>query len=382
MNALELIERVSKGEDYHTEFKERLPDNESLARSVVCFANADGGKLIIGIADSGNILGIQNPDEAMRIADDVAFNRCEPSISILQETIEVDGKIVLIISIPKGEQRPYRTKSGIYYLRSGNRCSQASWDEVRRLYQISESVFYDESPISRASIANLDIDYFRLFLERYLDISPEEGLIEIYLKNLRIITDTKKPTLAGILFFGRNPQQFISYSKIIAAYIPGTDLATPPYDKKDMEGRIPDILENSLRFSKLYLREEHIIEGFKPELHPELPETVLREAIVNAIAHRDYTISAYIRILIFNDKIEIRTPGRLPNTVTIDSMKIGCHVLRNPTIYNLLYKIGMVTDTGSGIRRITKLVKQYTGKEAGLEVTDNEFILTLPRKMD
>lgn len=380
MNEKELKERTEKGEDIHTEFKESLPDNESLARSIVCFANADGGQLIIGVSNSGRILGIRNLDEAMRIVDDVAFNRCEPPVSILQETVRIDDKVVLVIGVPKGEQRPYRTKSGFYYIRSGNRCRQASWDEVRRLYQISESVFYDESPVNRASVANLEIDYFKDFLTKYLDISPEDSLIEIYLKNLRIITENKKPTLAGFLFFGRYPQQFIPYSKIIAAYIRGTDLAIPPYDKKDLDGRILDILENALRYLKLYLREEHIIKGIESELYPELPEVVLREAVVNAIAHRDYTISASIRILIFEDRVEIRTPGKLPNTVTIDSMKMGCHVLRNPTIYNLLYKTGMVTDTGSGIRRIIKLTKQSTGKEAGLEVTDSEFILTLPRK--
>lgn len=271
MDAIELSERIKKGENIRTEFKENLPDNEALARSIVCFANADGGQLIIGVDNSGSIAGIQNLDEAMRIIDDVAFNRCEPAISILQETVEIDDKCILVISVPKGEQRPYRTRSGFYYIRSGNRCRQASWDEVRRLYQISESVFYDESPINRASIANLDLYYFVDFLEKYLDISPEEGLIEVYLRNLRIITDDKSPTFAGLLFFGRNPQQFIYHSKIIAAYIPGTDIAIPPYDKKDLEGRIPDILDNAIRYLKLYLREEHIIKGIESELYPEFP---------------------------------------------------------------------------------------------------------------
>ncbi|GAI00814.1 unnamed protein product, partial [marine sediment metagenome] len=131
-------------------------------------------------------------------------------------------EIILIINIPKGGQRPYRTKSGKYYIRSGNRCRQASWQEVRRLYQTSESIYYDETPISKAPLSSLDMDYFRYFLEKHLDISPEESLIESYLENLKVITHNKKPTLAGILFFGDNPQLFIPYAKIIVAYIPGT----------------------------------------------------------------------------------------------------------------------------------------------------------------
>ncbi|MBU4444255.1 putative DNA binding domain-containing protein [bacterium] len=380
MDKLEIQERILKGENLHTEFKESLPDNETLAKSIVCFANTDGGQLIIGISNSGDIVGVEDLDEAVRKIDDVAFNRCEPPISILPETVDMDGEIVLIINIPKGEQRPYRTKSGKYYIRSGNRCRQASWQEVRRLYQTSESIYYDETPISKAPLGSLDMDYFRYFLEKHLDISPEESLIESYLENLKVITHNKKPTLAGILFFGDNPQAFIPFAKIIAAYIPGKDISIPPSDRKDLEGKIPYIIDGSIKFLKLYLREEHRIKGFESELYHEIPEEVLREGIVNAIAHRDYTINASIRLFIFEDRIEIRTPGRLPNTVTIESMKIaGCHVLRNPTLYNLLYKIGMVTDTGSGVYRMIKTIKEKLNREIKLNTTETEFILSIPR---
>jgi ATP-dependent DNA helicase RecG len=380
MDKLEIQEKIREGENLHTEFKERITDNESLAKSIVCLANTDGGQLIIGVNDAGDITGVKDPDEVARKIDDVAFNRCEPPISILSETVEIDDTIILVITIPKGEQRPFRTKSGKYYIRSGNRCRQASWQKVRRLYQMSESIFYDETPISAASLSSLDIEYFKYFLERYLDISPEERLIERYFENLKIITRNKKPTLSGILFFGVNPQRFIPFAKIIAAYIPGPDLATPPLDKKDLDGKIPDILDNSLKFLRLYLREEHRIQGFEPEVYPEIPESVLREGIVNAVAHRDYTINASIRLFIFDDRVEIRTPGKLPNTVTIESMKMaGSHVLRNPTLYNLLYKIGMVTDIGSEVYRMIKSIKKRLNKEIGLTVTETEFIVSIPR---
>ena len=380
MDKLEIQRKIRKGENLHTEFKESMPDNESLAKSIVCLASTDGGHLIIGVNDSGDIIGVEDPDEAARKIDDVAFNRCEPPISILSETVDMDGTIVLVITIPKGEQRPYRTRSGRYYIRSGNRCRHASWQEVRRLYQTSESIYYDETPISAASLGNLDMDYFRYFLKNYLDISPEERLMESYFENLKVITHNKKPTLAGMLYFGVNPQRFIPYAKIIAAYIPGLDISTPPSDKKDLDGKIPDIIENSSKFLRLYIREEHRIKGFEPELYPEIPESVLREGIVNAVAHRDYTINASIRLFIFDDRVEIRTPGKLPNTVTVESMKMaGSHVLRNPTLYNLLYKSGMVTDIGSGVYRMIKLMREKLNREIGLKVTETEFILSISR---
>jgi len=132
---------------------------------------------------------------------------------------------------------------------------------------------------------------------------------------------------------------------------------------------------------KLYLTEEHKIKELEPEVYPEIPLEALREALVNAVAHRDYTISAPIRIIVFKDRVEFHTPGKLPNTVTIESMKIGgAHVLRNPTIYNLLAKMGLVTDIGSGVFRIIESVRKMMQKEVLFDLTDTEFILTIPRR--
>jgi ATP-dependent DNA helicase RecG len=380
MNESELKERISQGENIHTEFKATLPDRESLAKSIVCFANTDGGQFIIGVADSGGIPGITDLDQTIRAIDDVAFNRCEPPITVVQETVKVEDKTVLIINIPKGMQRPYRTESGLYYVRSANKCRQASREELLRLFQATESIYYDETVIFKTSYKDLDLIYFDEFLKSYIHITASEEELNQYLKNLRLLAHDKL-TLAGLLFFGKKPQSFLPLAKIIAAYIPGTDIAMPPADKKDIKGKISDIIEDARWYLRLYLREEHEIADFQSELKPELPDAALREAIVNAVAHRDYTMSASIRLLIFKNRIEIRTPGKLPNGVIIESIKIGgSHVLRNPTIYNLLARMGLVTDLGSGVRRIITLVKQHVQKEVQLEETDTEFVLTIPRK--
>ncbi len=333
MDEIELGERIAKREDYHTEFKEILPDNESLVKSLVCFANSDGGWLIFGVHNSGDIPGIEDVDAALRRIDDLATQRCEPPIGLLSETLAIDGKTVIVVNIPKGRQRPYRTRSGLYYLRSGNRCRQALWDEVRRLYQTSESIFYDESPVSRAAVDDLDLKAVRAFIGSSLNLIAEAP-IDSFLRNLKIMYGDK-PTLAGLLFFGEEPQQFVPFARIIATFIPGNDLAIPPSDRKDLIGTIPEILDTARKFFGLYLREEHRIHGFEPEVYAELPIEVLREGIVNAVAHRDYTINAPIRLFIFEDRIEIRTPGRLPNTVTIESMRVGgrryCGILLSTT---------------------------------------------------
>jgi ATP-dependent DNA helicase RecG len=154
-----------------------------------------------------------------------------------------------------------------------------------------------------------------------------------------------------------------------------------PNSQKEIAGRMNQILENTMSFLKLYLMEEHRIKDLEPEAYLEIPSEALRETLVNAVAHRDYTISAPTRIFILKDHVELHTPGRLPNTVTIDSMKIGgAHVLRNPTIYNLLAKMGLVTDIGSGVLRIIESVKKALQKDVLFDLIETEFIVTIPRK--
>lgn len=383
MDEFELKERIAKGEDLHTEFKEVIESNEDLAKSIVCFANTDGGQIIIGVTKRGDIVGIENMDETIRRIDDVAFHRCEPPVTVVVETIPVEDETVVVVNVPKGEQRPYRTQSGLYYIRGANKCRQASRQELLRMFQATETMFYDEIEIHRAEFYDLEISEFVSFVEKHIEISISKEDLEVknLMRNLKVISQKEKPTLAGLLFFGRNPQQFIPYARIVCAYIKERDISVSPLDKKDFQGRIQTMLDGTVKFLRIYLRDEHEIKGFEPEAHLEIPEDALREAIINAISHRDYTISAPIRILIFTDRIEIRSPGRLPNTVTVESMKIGgAHVLRNPSIYSFLVKMGFVTDIGSGVARLIRRVKEKTGKEVLLKEGENEFLVIIPRK--
>ena len=152
-----------------------------------------------------------------------------------------------------------------------------------------------------------------------------------------------------------------------------------PSDQKRIEGRLVDILHDTMRFLEIHLMRPHHIEQLKPEIQLELPVEVLREALVNALTHRDYTVSSPIRVIVFENRVEIRTPGQLPNTVTIEAIKLGIHVLRNPILYNLFLKIGLVTDAGSGIPRMIHLVTQKVGREPDFCLEGNEFVVKLPR---
>ena len=382
MNKLEIKELIARGEGYHLEFKEENEPNEGFAKTLVCFANTDGGKILVGIDNNGNTKGISDIDKIMLRIDDVAINRCENPVSILQETVQIDDKTIVIVNVPKGNQRPYRTKSGNYYVRSSNRCRQASREELLRIFQASESLYYDELPVSRSGMSDLDINRFKIFLKDSLNVSVNnDDELKNYLINFHLTAIDNTPTVTGILFFGKAPQKFLPEARIICAFINGNDLSIPPDDKKEITGTILQILEDTERFLKIYLKEKHEIKDFEPETKFEIPLEALREAVFNAIAHRDYTINSPIRIIIFSDRIEVHSPGKLPNTVTIDSIKVGgSHVLRNPSIYNILVKMGKVTDLGSGVRRIIKLIQEHIKKEVAFIETDSEFVLIIPKR--
>lgn len=186
--------------------------------------------------------------------------------------------------------------------------------------------------------------------------------------------------MAGALFLARSPQRWLPAVYVSALGIAGTSISISPYDQKHVDGRLLTVLEDTKRFLEIHLRRPHHIQGLEPEVTPELPAEVLREALVNAVAHRDYTIAAPIRVLVFDDRVEIRTPGALPNTVTLESLPFGIHVLRNPMIYSMLLRVGLVTDAGSGIPRLIRLTQYAVGQAPTFRQEGNEFVLILPRK--
>jgi ATP-dependent DNA helicase RecG len=380
MKLPELNARIAKGEDLHTDFKEQFSSNRELAKDLVCFANTDGGQLIFGVSNDKRIVGIEDPDWLFNKVDDIAFQHCEPPITVVQESLDVEDRTIVVVSIPKGDTRPYRTNSGLYYIRTTSGCRQASRQELLRLFQSTESLFYDETALPRLSLSDLDSGAFENFLEEtgQSDLGID---LQRLLRNWRLLSGNH-PTIAGIILFGRKPQLHLPYAQINAARIPGIDVSTEPSDMKDITGRLLDVIDQVQRFLRLHLPIPHKIKGFSPEAKPELPEEALREAVVNAVAHRDYTIQGPIRIFILDDRIEFHTPGQPPNTVDEAAMRAGVHVVRNPHIYARLSDAGLVTRAGSGIRRIIRLIKEATGKDIGIDIRDFEVLITIPRKID
>lgn len=384
MTPKQLKTRIKSREDIQTEFKEMLPSADNLAKAMVAFANTNGGTIYIGVDDQGNLKGIAkgNVDSTRQFADNVAFNNCIPPLTISQETVTVSrDQAVVCVHVPKGEQRPYATRRGFYYIRTDSSSRRASHQELLRLFQAATSLYYDETPVQHATRADLNDKA----INRLRDDIQAQGFdtaglsAERLLQNWSLLHDDK-PTVAGVLLCGESPQKHVPGGYISALRIPGNDIANEPNDQKQITGRLPDMLHDALRFIDLHLPRPHRINGLEPEFKPELPVEVLRELLVNALVHRDYTITAPIRLLIFDTSIDIHTPGTLPNSVTLEALKLGVHVLRNPVIYNIFLKIGLVTDAGSGIPRSIRKMRDATGKTPEFSLQGNEFVVSIPRQ--
>ena len=384
MLADELAARIAKGENLHTEFKGPLPHPDDLAAALVAFANTDGGDVFLGVDDAGGTPGVADVDRTAQRVDSVAYNNCSPPVTVLQETVATETGPVLVVRVPRGEGRPYRTNRGVYYTRTASGRRHASREELLRLFQADARVFYDETPVQRSTVADLDNEAADEMLAAIRE--QGQGLAIAGLPQQRLLANwgllaesPSRPTVAGMLLLGGAPQRFLPHAYVSALRIPGTDIATPPMDQKRIEGRAFDLLVAAESFLDFHLLRRHRIRGLEPEVVPELPPSALREVLVNAVAHRDYTVVGPIRVLVFEDRVEVRSPGGLPNSVRLAQLPVGVHVLRNPTLYNLLLKRGLVTDAGSGIPRLIQLVRERTGRLPTLRLSGDEFVVTLPR---
>lgn len=377
MTPTELRERILRWEDPHTDFKRELGNTSELAKDLVCFANSDGGQIIIGVDGSRNVVGVPDTDDLMLKVDDVAFNRCSPPITVIPEIVHLDGAAVVILNIPKGDQRPYRTGDGRYYVRSGARCRGASREELLRLFQASRSLFYDEQPLPQFTLADLDLDA----VNRHLSLTDQQELGDDLPRLLRAwgLYEDGHPTVGGIVVFGRNPQAALQSSGVVVGALAGTDIGDDFIDRKDLSGDLFDVVEQIEVFLRLHLRISHEVVGFEPEQRAEIPMAALREAAVNALVHRDYTIPGPVRIFVLADRVEVRSPGRPPNSVDADAMRAGVHVPRNPHIYSRVAAAQLATRAGTGIARISRLLREHSGRRLGIEISDAQVVLTLPR---
>ena len=380
MQEAEVKRLIRQGEDSYTEFKEATAHPDNLAATIVAFANTDGGRLILGVSDRKTVIGVPDADQVMQRIDQICTHNVEPPLICFQEKVHLGEQLVLIVHVPKGSERPYRTNRGVYYVRTASGRRQASRDELRRLYQSAFALFPDELPVPDTGLTDLNSPYFEATFKRLYDMSADEADLSLsrLLQNLKLMKD-EKLTVAGVLLFGRHPQRHLPFARVSAVHFYGPEMGERFRDRKEIEGTLDQQIEGALAFLDLRLPLPGRIEGLHRRDEPEFPQFVLREAVANAVAHRDYTIRGQVRVFIFDDRVEIINPGELPNTVTLDNILFGIHVERNPLLVTFLAKLGLMSRVGTGIPRMIQAMRKAELPPPEFRIIDGQFSVTLRR---
>ncbi len=363
MDTSELVEQIEKGEDSQTQFKERFESIDALSAEICAFSNSNGGNILVGISDDGEIIGLAK--EEIRRLNQWVSNACsqkiDPQVSVATQNIKYLDRIVMVISVPIGSNKFYMANGKDIWVKVGADKRRAKREEIQRLLQSSGHLYADEMPVENTNLNDINIDLFKSFYERRTHEKLEELNIplEKVMSNLKLM-ENGKLTLAGLLTFGKKPEEKKPQFVIKAVLFPGNSPAVSEYkDSRDISGNISKIFEAGRSFLINNLRWIQKDQHFNTTGILEIPQIALEEALINAIVHRNYFISSNIRIFIFDNRIEIISPGALPNTVNVESIKMGIHIERNPILVSMLKDIENIPyrGIGTGVQRILRECK-------------------------
>lgn len=370
---------VDSGEGYNVEFKVRLPNKlKELTEEICAFANAAGGVLLVGVDDHNHIIGV-TIDNAKRSAIQNALNEINPHLHCPFYKVTVDGKEVWVIEVSSGSQKPY-TLSGAIYVRQGpNTQKITSVEGMRNFFQQSDRIYFDEGTCPSFDVTkDLDEEYFEEFrVVSGLSSSVNQKQI---IQNLKL-TDPKGVFKNGsVLFFGKAPEVFFEKAVIRCVAFKGVT-KTQIIDDKVYGGPLMHQYQQAMHWLNGKLDVRYIIEGSGPRKEIwEIPEVVFKEALVNALAHRDYyDKGARITIELFDDRVEVTNPGGLVSAIGPAEFGFKSHS-RNPLIFGLFERIDMVEQIGSGISRIREAMEE-SHLPAPIFKTEGMFTLVLTRSI-
>ena len=383
MDAIELIEIISQGETSKVQFKELLDSEPAIAAEMIAMSNSKGGIIIFGVKDkTGEIVGLdyaQLQKIGNRIAA-IATDSVKPQIFITTEALSLDvddtKRNVLIIHIEEGFAKPYKDNNGTIWLKQGgDKRKLTDNNELFRLFQQNGLTYVDELIVPYTSISDLNQNKIREYLAK-IDDDQHDDLPETLYKNINV-ENNGRLTLGGLLFFAQNPQRFRPAFCIKAVSFFGNDAAGNDYrDSIDIVGTIPEMFVDGMKFFNTSLHHTQQGQSYNSTGILEISRIALEELLQNALTHRDYSKNAPIRIFIFDDRVEIISPGALPNSQTVESIKMGNAVVRNNLINTFASKLMKYRGTGTGIRRA---MKEQPDIEFFNDVEGEQFIVTIPR---
>ena len=402
----ELLEIIANGENSGVEFKRDDIRPEQLAKEVVAMANFQGGRVLLGVEDDGVISGIQRDDLEEWVMN-VFQNKIHPMILPFYEEVKLDDdKTVAVVSFPIGISKPYVVRhSGKeeIYIRVGTTSRLATREQQMRLFELGGMLHTEVMPVPRTDMSCLDdarlMNYIRDIL-RDPDVPQSTEAWQARLLGLGFLTEAAGNiccTIAGLILFGKNPRRYLKQAGLRVMAFQGDDkeyqaaldeiIDGPMVGRWDIDQgdkRLVDggVIERFMEAMTPFISQEsaHVNEELRREMHWFYALEAVREALINALAHRDWTRFVEIEVSAYSNRLEIISPGTLPNSMTVEKMKAGQRSPRNTIVMEVLRDYGYVDYRGMGVRtKIVPLTKALTGKEPEFELTEDYLKTVLYR---
>ena len=364
----ELLDLIAEGEGPGIEFQRSLGRN--FGRELCAFANGDGGTVLLGVSKSGEVVGVGN-HRRTRVKVLTVARSSDPPIVVEIESV---GE-VMRVTVPAQNYKPYSI-GWRAFVREGRGSRRLTNAEIKDLYYAVGRAHFDKEPCEAFSMdAHLKAEVWERFIGRAR--IPEAMHAILALRNLGLVDTEDRMTYAGAWLLAHDIRQFTESAYVSCALYRGTEEAGS-LERRDFHGSLPEIADEALAWVLHRINVQFTIWGEDAEGRPELPGEALREAFANAIAHRDYSSRNHVRVHVFKDRVEITSPGSLPEG--INEADLGTKsVPRNPLLYGMLVRMSLVGGIGSGIRRMKSLCREYGVEEPRIEVSGSKVTTTFRR---
>jgi ATP-dependent DNA helicase RecG len=407
----ELLEIIANGENSGVEFKRDDLRPEQLAKEIVALANFQGGKLLLGVEDDGTISGLQRDDLETWVMDTVFGRYVHPLILPYYEEVEFDdGKRVAVISLTQGTAKPYVVRCNNreeIYVRVGSTSRLATREQQARLFESGGMLHSEILPVSGSGLEDLDQSRLTDYLINIMgDLTAphtteewEQRLKRLGLMVARPDNDPAVCTIAGLVLFGRSPRRSLRHAGVRWMSFMGDDKDYQAQDDTVLDGPLVALWETRTGEGRamvedglverladrmrpfISLESSEINEDLRRDSHYRYPWDAIREAILNAFVHRDWTRSSEVEVVNYSNRLEVISPGALQNSMTIDKMLAGQRSARNPIIVEIMRDYGYVDSRGMGVRRkIVPLTRDFTGQDADFDLTDDFLRVVIPSR--
>lgn len=367
MDEFTLREEILLGETDKLQFKRQLPPVQDLAKEIVAFLNTRGGKLFIGVNDDGSIRGIPAADHGQPFDNGIS-NTCNDNINppceVTIHNVNTGEGLVVVIEVPEGPTKPYQANGKDFYVKRGpDRRAVKNLSELRRLFAAGTNDHSDLHAVPGTGMADLDLDSLRSYYTTRFpgeELAEEEAEISRQLQGVRLMSGASL-TVVGTLLFAKRPSILLPSFVIKAIWFKGIDQGgSEYYDNRRFEGTLQSQYDQALAFFSRWNSRVQDGGSFNGAGMSQIPELVFEELVVNALVHRDYAISDSIKLFIFDDRIEIRSPGTLPNSLTEEEALKGIGRDRNSQLESFAYDLMKYRGARSGLLRARKLIPEIT----------------------